>query len=185
MLWAEDIPEVKIAGPKNSKTTVRIISGSIQGKESLPPCPASWANDKKNHLGIFLIHMEPEAAFNLPAVSITLTRNLYFYEGSGEIQIESKKISSSNRVKLDGNEEITINNGNKESYMLLLEGEPIFEPVIQYGPFVMNTEEEIKDAFVEYQMNQFGCWPWDRIDPVNEITAGRFAHYIDGTIETR
>jgi hypothetical protein len=185
MLWSEDIPEATIAGPENSQTVVRIISGSMQGINCLSPCPASWANDRNNRVGIFLIHMEPKAVLTLPAVSMTLTRNVYFYEGGGEIDIDGTKISSSNRVKLDGNEEITVVNGSKDSYMLLLEGEPIFEPVFQYGPFVMNSEEEIQDAFADYQKTQFGGWPWDRSDPVNEITAGRFAHYIDGTCETR
>jgi quercetin 2,3-dioxygenase len=185
MLWSEDIPVATIAGPEHSRTEVRIIAGSMNGVESLSPCSASWANEKQNHVGIFLIHMQPGAVLTLPAVSKTLTRNLYFYEGGAEIHSEETAIASSNRVKLDGNEEITVINGSSDSSMLLLEGEPIFEPVFQYGPFVMNSEEEIRDAFAEYQKTQFGGWPWDRTDPVHDITAGRFAQYIDGTTETR
>ncbi len=186
MLWAEDIPEIQIVNEDPKKaTTVRVISGSMQGTESLPPCPGSWANDKKNHVGIFIINMEPEASITLPAVSATLKRNLYFYEGNGDIEIDGMKISSSHRIKLAGNENITINNGDKGSYMLLLEGEPIMEPVAQYGPFVMNTEKEIKEAFSDYQKTHFGGWPWDNDGPVNERTEGRFALYADGTIEKR
>jgi len=88
-------------------------------------------------------------------------------------------------VKLSGNDEIIISNGDKESYMILLEGEPILEAVVQYGPFVMNTEKEISEAFSDYQKTQFGGWPWDRLDPIHERSTGRFAHYADGTIETR
>ena len=69
--------------------------------------------------------------------------------------------------------------------MLVLEGEPIQEPVVQYGPFVMTTEQEIRDAFNEYQKTEFGGWPWDSLEPVNERGSGRFARHSNGTIEKR
>ena len=184
MLWAEDIPEVQSANANGKNTTVRIIAGKLQGKESLKPNSASWAKDRKNHVGIFVIRMEPEATLVLPAVSATLNRNLYFYEGD-HITVGDDMIPSSHRIKLVGDQELTITNGDKESYMLLLEGEPIGEPVAQYGPFVMTTEQEIRDTFREYQKTQFGGWQWGRKDPVNERSAGRFARYADGRVEKR
>jgi len=185
MLWAEDIPEVETTDSNGKKTTFKLIAGSIQGTESLTPCPASWANEQKNHVGIFLIRMEPDAIITLPPVSEALNRNLYFYEGDGVIHIENEVIKSSNRVKLAGDEEIVITNGEKESYLLLLEGEPIQEPVVQYGPFVMTTENEIREAYADYRKTEFGGWPWDSFDPVHERNAGRFARYADGTTEKR
>lgn len=184
MLWAEDIPEVESAAANGQKTTVRMIAGSVMGKSSLEPNSASWANDKSHHVGIYLIHMEPEAVFTLPSVSATMTRNIYYYQGD-KLNIDETAIETYHRVKLAGDQEITITNGSSESYMLLLEGEPIQEPVVSYGPFVMNTEQEIRDAFNDYQNTQFGGWPWDRPDPVNKRESGRFASYKDGRIEKR
>lgn len=184
MMWAEDIPEIEFIDSNGKKTEIRLIAGSMMGKMSLQPNTASWARDKNHHVGIYLIQMEPEASFILPAVSKTLNRNLYFYNGD-EIMIEGTSISSSHRVKLVGNEEIKIENGNQQSQILILEGEPIQESVVQYGPFVMNTESEIREAFNEYHRTQFGGWQWGRPDPVNERTSGRFAQYADGTIEKR
>ncbi|HVR21679.1 MAG TPA: pirin-like C-terminal cupin domain-containing protein, partial [Polyangiaceae bacterium] len=43
-----------------------------------------------------------------------------------------------------------------ETELLVLSGEPIDEPVVQYGPFVMNTEQEIMDAFRDYSGGKFG-----------------------------
>jgi len=185
MLWAEDIPEIQVTDANGKKTTIRLIAGNFQGKESLAPNTSSWANDKKNHVGIFMIQMEPEAILTLPVVSETLNRNLYFYRGSGNIQIEDQQIAASSRVKLSGNERIIINNGLNDSYLILLEGEPIQEPVAQYGPFVMNTETEIRQAMYDYQQTEFGGWPWDKHDQVHERNAGRFARYSDGKLEVR
>ncbi len=185
MLWSEDIPVLHILNPDGKKVTVRLISGNMQGKDSLTPCPDSWANNKKNHVGIFLIHMESLASITLPSVSKTLSRNLYFYRGSDIIDIDGETIQSSNRIKLSGSDDILVTNGKYDSYLLLLEGEPIMETVFQYGPFVMNTEMEVRDAFTDYRKTQFGGWPWDRTDPVHDRNSGRFARYADGKIEKR
>jgi redox-sensitive bicupin YhaK (pirin superfamily) len=183
-LWAEDIPEVVWTAANGKKTKISLISGSMQGKESIEPTNESWAKDRNHHVGIYLVHMEPEATMTLPAVSSTLNRNVYFYEGD-DIQIEDKVISSSNRVKLAGDQEVMIKNGSMESYLLVMEGEPILELVAQYGPFVMNTEEEIREAFRDYQLTQFGGWPWASHDVVNERNSGRFARHSDGTFEKK
>ncbi|MBS4213557.1 pirin family protein [Neobacillus rhizophilus] len=184
MLWAEDIPEIESADANGKKTTVRLIAGKLQGKNSLDPAAASWANDPNNHVGIYLIRMEPGAVFTMPAVSKTLNRNIYFYEGE-EIYLEGTTVQAYHRAKLTGDQEIEITNGEKEAYILVLEGEPIGEPVVQHGPFVMNSEQEIREAFNDYRRTQFGGWPWGRMDPVNEPSDGRFARHGDGRIEER
>ncbi len=185
MLWAEDIPVLDIADQAGRISQVRLIAGTFAGRESLAPCPASWAAEKRNHVGIFLIRMEPGAEFTLPAVSGSLNRNLYFYQGKEMIQIEDVHVAPGHRIKLSGSENILVQNGTSESFLAVLVGEPIPEPVAQYGPFVMNTENEIRQAFADYQRTQFGGWPWDRNDPVHDRNTGRFARYPDDRLEMR
>ena len=60
---------------------------------------------------------------------------------------------------------------------------PIGEPVAQYGPFVMNTREQLEQAFADYRRTQFGGWPFPANDPVFPRDAGRFAKHADGRVE--
>lgn len=76
-------------------------------------------------------------------------------------------------------------NGSDESRLLILQGKPIDEPVVQHGPFVMNTREEIQQAFMDYQRTQFGGWPWPKNDQVHPREKGRFALHANGVEETK
>jgi hypothetical protein len=79
--------------------------------------------------------------------------------------------------------EILLWNGRSESHILLLQGKPIDEPAVQYGPFVMNSEEEIRQAFEDFRRTEFGGWPWPEADTVHDPGRGRFAGYADGKEE--
>lgn len=182
MLWAEEIPIIKKSNKKGKIAEIRVIAGNYEGINSLEPTKDSWAAKQENHVGIWLITLEPEAELKIPPVSKTLNRNLYFYQGMGSIEIEKQIINSSSRIKLSGEDEIIITNGDEMSYLLLLEGEPINESVAQYGPFVMNTAKEIEEAYRDYQNTQFGGWPWTQEELVHSRETGRFARYPDGSV---
>ena len=87
-------------------------------------------------------------------------------------------------AQLEGNEEITVQNtSRKVAKLLVLEGEPINEPVSAHGPFVMNSKQEILQAFEDFRKTEFGGWPWDAEDPVNDKDAPRFASFQEGEKE--
>lgn len=179
MFWSEDIPRVVEHDMENRRTEVKLIAGEFKGIRSLDPLPASWAYNRKNKVGIWLIKMEPHAVFTLPALSSTLNRVLYNYNGSG-MKVAQHPLPNRYYAELKGSEEVMIVNGESPSELLLLEGEPINEPIAARGPFVMNTFDELQQAFVDYRQTQFGGWQWQSDDPVNEKESPRFASYEGG-----
>jgi redox-sensitive bicupin YhaK (pirin superfamily) len=184
MLWAEDIPIANITD-KNGKTVeVNVIAGTLGNVASLSPAPDSWAADPENEVAVWTIKMETGAEWKIPASSEKANRTLFFYRGSS-IKIEGNKIDSGQAIELRANQELIIENGDSEGYLLLLQGRPINEPVVQYGPFVMNTQAEIQQAMHDYQRTEFGGWPWPRRDVVHPREKGRFALHQDGTEEIR
>lgn len=182
MLWHENIPVIQEVTTSGKKNRVTVIAGKWKNTEAISPAPDSWAANPANRVGIFLIHMEAGSSLSIPAISGTANRNLYYYQGDS-IQISGETVPGENRIKLTLDQNITLENGVGDSYFLLLEAEPINEPVIKYGPFVMNTMQEIQDAFSDYRSTQFGGWPYEQEVPVNARDSGRFAHYADGTEE--
>lgn len=183
MLWSEQIPILDLHDDQGGSCTVRLISGKLAELKSLEPTPDSWAANPAHKVSIWLMEMTPGAVFTLPAVSETLNRMLYYYEGHG-LKVAGEGLPDYHGCALEGGVEIRLENGPSVAKLLLLEAEPIGEPVVQYGPFVMNTREEIVAASRDYQATGFGGWPWDRPDPVNPLSQGRFARYLDGRVET-
>ncbi len=184
MLWDEEIPVVSKVDGNGRSARARLVAGTFDGVESPAPAPSSWAADKGNHVGIWHIDLEPEATITLPRLSPTLNRAIYFHKGES-IQVEGTEVPAYHMVRLTGNDEVRIVAGRSDVGILLLEGEPIGEPVVSYGPFVVNSEQEIADAYNDYNETGFGGWPWDRVDPVHPREKGRFARYADGTVEER
>ena len=109
--------------------------------------------------------MAPEAQWTLPAATAGTNRTLYLFRGKAA-DIEGKAMTLNSMAQLRPDSDIVIRNGNQEAEFLLLQGKPIGEPVVQYGPFVMNSRAEIQQAFEDYQRTGFGGWPWPADDPV-------------------
>ena len=86
---------------------------------------------------------------------------------------------------LNAGEPTTIINGSEPSRILMLQGKPLQEPVAKYGPFVMNTNQEIQEAVQDYQRTQFGGWPWPTHEHTHDKTRGRFALHADGRLEEK
>lgn len=184
MLWSDTIPTFTATDEKGKTTQVRVIAGKIGNIKAPDPAPNSWAADTNNEVAIWTMTLEPGAQWKLPSASTFVNRSLYFYDGTS-IQIAEKNFTSHQAIELLADQEVVIKNGNTVSHLLLLQGRPINEPVVQHGPFVMNTQAEIQQAMAEYRQTEFGGWPWSSSEHVHPREKSRFAKYPDGVEEVR
>jgi redox-sensitive bicupin YhaK (pirin superfamily) len=184
MLWKDSIPNYLHTDGAGKKTAVEVIAGKFWDTPSPAPPPDSWAADPKNEVAVWNIKMEAGAYFIIPQASAGINRVLYFY-GGDEIIVGETEIKKYHAVEVKSDEDLLIKAVGKDAGILVLQGKPIGEPVVQYGPFVMNSKEEINEAFEEYHANQFGGWPWPRYDQVHPKEKKRFAKYSDGTVEEK
>ncbi|MDX5152202.1 MAG: pirin-like C-terminal cupin domain-containing protein, partial [Acidiferrobacterales bacterium] len=146
------------------------------------PPPDSWASDPDNQVAIWIIDMDANASWMLPAAVAGVNRMLYFFEGDS-VAVDGAQLDTMTGVLLQPDVAVKLKAGNKAARLLLLQGKPINEPVVQYGPFVMNTREEIQQAYRDYQHTRFGGWPWPEADHVHPRDKGRFALFADGKEE--
>jgi hypothetical protein len=94
-----------------------------------------------------------------------------------------RTIQGRTAISVRADAEVALTNGPEASEILVLQGRPMGEPVVQYGPFVMNSRAEIEQAIADYRRTSFGGWPWPSHAPVHARDAGRFAKHADGRVE--
>jgi quercetin 2,3-dioxygenase len=134
-LQASDIPEVKFPGG-----LARVIAGSVGSIKA----PVGGGSTDPLYLDV---HLEAGAKFSHP---IKDGYNAFVYPYEGEITIGGKTLESRAAGVLSTEGELLVET-RSEARFILLAGKPIGEPVVQYGPFVMNTRAEIEQAIRDYQ----------------------------------
>jgi redox-sensitive bicupin YhaK (pirin superfamily) len=176
MHWAEN---VRRWADQSTGAKVTVWSGEFNGVKGLTPPPNSWAADIANDVAIWFVTLQPRGGkVTLPAAFTgdAVNRRLYFSEGPATgVTIGGEAAELRHAYDLVPTTAATVvNDGDTIAEFLLLQGKPINEPVAQQGPFVMNTQEEIKASFKEYRQTQFGKWPWPSHAHVFDRSKGRF-----------
>ncbi len=169
MFWAEDIPMHVLRGGAGL-TEVLCIVGTLNETDLFaPPAPPpnSWASDPTADLAIWSIKMEPGARWTLPPAAGNETRRqLFFFTGS-TMTLDDQIVARHSAIEVQCARPVDIVNGSEPSEILMLQGRPIGEPVAQDGPFVMNSAEEIAQAYADYHRTRFGKWDWPSNAPVH------------------
>jgi redox-sensitive bicupin YhaK (pirin superfamily) len=184
MLWNEDIPVHTITDVHGKKITLKLVSGDYEACKAPNATPDSWAADSANNVAIWIVKMESGASWHIPTTGDRVNRSLYFYQGN-TITTEGYTIPHGHSLDLHGSEKITIENGDTPADFLFLQGKPIDENVVQQGPFVMNSHQEINEAIQEYRETEFGGWPWPSHEHTHDSERGRFAKHADGRLEEK
>ncbi len=182
MFWDKVVPVHRETDDAGNQTTVRLISGNYYSKRPPSPPPNSWASTSGSCVGMLTISMTGNAQWTLPKGPNALNRSLYVVQGGVSAHGGAEKTRW--RYVLKSDESLRLQAGQQGATLLLLEGKPIGEPVVQHGPFVMNTREEIAQAFADYRQTQFGGWPWRSPEPTHGAERVRFARFADGRRDT-
>ena len=179
MIWDEAVPTVEVS----EHSWVKLIAGSVGDTSGPSAPPNSWAARPEAGVTIWHVHLAPGDRWALPAEPTAgHRRTVYGFEGAG-LTIDGVAQPPATGAAVDPARNLVLAAGPEPVEVMVLGGSPIGEPVAQYGPFVMNTEAEIRQAVTDYQSTQFGGWPWPTADPTHGVEPVPFARHADGREE--
>ncbi|MEA5444373.1 pirin family protein [Gammaproteobacteria bacterium AB-CW1] len=142
----DDIPVQSLPDGAGS---LRVIAGEYEGKQG----PA----DTFTPMHVWDVRLNKDASTRLPLPDgwTGLVVSL-----KGTIQVNGEAITRPDQVTVLGTDgEGLLLEANDDAVLLVLGGEPIDEPIAGYGPFVMNTQEEIQQTFEDFRSGRFGTMP--------------------------
>ena len=139
-----EIPELVTA----AGVTVRVIAGASHG--------VAGAMQRETTEPLYLdVHLPAGATFNQ---ALAAHFNAFVYVYRGEVAIGARSVVEKRMAILDNTEgsDGVVVRATMDSRLLLIAGQPLNEPIAQYGPFVMNTQQEIIDAVKDFQAGRLG-----------------------------
>ena len=157
----EQIPEVKLS----NDTSIRIIAGEVSGTKGpvqdividpeyidvTVPAGSEFRHLTKRGYTVFAYIIEGQGYFCREKDPFT-----YEMEGINYFDIQREPFVDNGKLVLfDGGDEIMVSTDEHKVRFLLISGKPIGEPVAWYGPIVMNTHDELRIAFEEYEQGTF------------------------------
>jgi redox-sensitive bicupin YhaK (pirin superfamily) len=136
-----------------SGATVKVIAGSVNADGREVSGPVQGIATEPQFLDVAL----PASAIFAHAVPREHSVYVYVYEGSLAIgpETERRVAKAHEGAVLSEGDRVQTAAGAQGARFLLLAAKPLREPVVQYGPFVMNTREEIEQALADYQSGRF------------------------------
>ncbi|GAA4305104.1 pirin family protein [Nibribacter koreensis] len=143
-LQKEDIPSFSL---EDEKVTINLISGTWGEKKG--------AFDTVTDILLSTIYFEPGGELK---VSVPAERNIFFYIIEGSLTVNGQEVPYRNLVEFNNDGEELEVKASEESILLFGHAVPFNEPVVAQGPFVMNSEAEIRQAYQDYQQGKFGQW---------------------------
>jgi quercetin 2,3-dioxygenase len=144
-IQAEEIPRVELPGG----AVVKVIAGTLDSEGRHVEGPIQGVSTAPLFLDVRL----PAGAQFRQAVGAEHSAFVYPYEGS--VRVGGKEVLRGDAGVLVNGDRIEAIAGDKEARFILLAALPLREPVVQYGPFVMNSREEIEQALRDYSTGEF------------------------------
>jgi redox-sensitive bicupin YhaK (pirin superfamily) len=161
-LWVNLPAKLKMADPfyiGKQQAEIPLLQFN-EGKISAQLISGEWKDVKgafESTTGVFLsvITFKPGAELE---VSIPAAHNIFFYVISGELNVNGTTVRSLHLAEFGNNSDVLTIESKVSSVLLLGHAMPFNEPVVSQGPFVMNTQQEIMQAYQDYRTGKFGTW---------------------------
>ncbi len=139
-----DVPELAFDGG-----IARIIAGTLDMAGQRVDGAVNGTGDSMSTDPLYIdLRLDPGSK---TTIAVKSGHNSFVYLYEGDAVIGDQLLQRRNAGVLDGGDQVTVQAGDQGARLLLLAGKPLDEPVVQYGPFVMNTREEIEQALSDYQ----------------------------------
>jgi len=143
-LQKEQIP---VAELDKGKVTIDAVSGDWEG--------AKGAFTPLADIELATLRFAEGGTFK---ISIPAERNIFFYVIKGSVQVNGEQVKMHQLAEFDNDGSKIKIEASEESIVLFGHALPFNEPIVAQGPFVMNTEEEIMQAYQDYRNGKFGSW---------------------------
>ena len=143
-LQEDEIPKIAL---DEGKVNAQVISGNFQGTEG--------AFDTFTDLTLTTIFFKRSGKLTL---KVPRENNIFFYVVRGELNVNGQSTRSLHLVEFDLNDDNVEVEANADSTLIFGHAKPFNEPVVARGPFVMNSMQEINEAYDDYQAGKLGTW---------------------------
>jgi hypothetical protein len=142
--WYRDIPSAEIPEAQAEGVRVRVIAGQALGVQG--------AMQREATAPTYLdLHLEPGARFDQ---ALPPAHNAFVYVYRGSLTVADTEVPRQRMALLantPGNDGVVLKAHAEGAQAVLIAGQPLNEPIAQYGPFVMNTNQEIYQAVEDFQ----------------------------------
>ncbi len=172
-VWAEDVPTVKGDG-----YLAHVYAGTYGGAAGVVPNGDSWAADPSHHVRIVSFEAEPGAVIRIDRTAASARRNVYVTDGG--VTVAGRMYIPQTRLKVKADEDVEIANGDARNEIWLLEGDPIGQKMSSFGPVVLGTDREVREANAVVRREEWKDWPWNYINKTQPVATARFIRYADG-----
>ena len=136
--------EIPVAFFDDKKVLVQVVSGDLNGTKG--------AFETLTNISLSTLFFKAEGVFS---IKVPVDHNILCYVIGGEIKINGEIIQPLHLVEFNNDSEDLRLEALSESIVLFGHARPFNEPVVAQGPFVMNTMEEIEQAYQDYQQGKF------------------------------
>ena len=136
-----EIPRLDL--PKGGQ--IKAIAGEVTIGNQVISAPVKGGSTDPLYLDVKL------RAGETVAVPLTQGYNAFLYLFEGQVSIAGETIKTDHLATFTDGDQVTLVAGENGARLLLLAGKPIGEPIAQYGPFVMNTQDELNQALSDYR----------------------------------